>query len=163
MDSGRREEGLARLAEHRVLAQRLDALDFAQRGLDLAPLSAANHALLGDAERGLGRSERAQAGYRRGLELAGEAELVPIALRLARLLVEDRDDLEAALDLLETTGQRSSDARPWVRAGDLLQEAGRSMDAVQRYYKARELRPDDAAIEARIEAARRGYRKDPGQ
>lgn len=158
---GRREEGLARLEQHRALTPKLDALDFALRSVDLAPLHAANHAALGDAERALGRFEAARSAYGRGLDLAGAAEATPIALRCARLLAEDMHQLDAAVTLLEQTGTKSGDARNWVRAGDLLQGADRPLEAVQRYLKARELRPDDPAIEARIEAAHGAYRKDP--
>lgn len=158
---GQREEGLARLEEHRALTPKLDALDFALRGVDLAPLHAANHAALGDAERELGRFEAARSAYGRGLDLAAPTEATPIALRCARLLAEDMDQLDAAVALLEQTGTKSGDVRNWVRAGDLLQGANRPLEAVQRYLKARELRPDDAAIEARIEAAHGAYRKEP--
>lgn len=158
---GKREEGLAMLERHRELTPKLDALDFARRSVDLAPLHAANHAGVGDAERALGRFEAARAAYGRGLDLAGPAEVAPIALRCARLLAEDLGQLDAAVALLEEAGAKSDDPRTWVRAGDLLLEAGRAMDAVQRYLKARELRPDDAAIAARIEAAHASYRKEP--
>jgi tetratricopeptide (TPR) repeat protein len=158
---GRREEGLAKLEQHRELTPKLDALDFAQRSVDLGPLHAANHAAVGDAERALGRFEAARAAYGRGLDLAQPAEITPIALRCARLLAEDLGELDGAVALLEGAGTKSDDARCWVRAGDLLQEAGRPVDALQRYLKARELRPDDKAIEARIEATHASYRKEP--
>lgn len=158
---GRRDEGLARLEEHRALTPRLDALDFAQRGVDLAPLHGPNHAAVGDAERALGRAPNARAAYARAMDLATPDQVTPIALRYARLLSEDLGQLDEAVALLEDAGRKSDDPRAWVRAGDLLRDDGRPMDAVQRYLKARELRPDDAAIAARIEAAHAAYRKEP--
>jgi tetratricopeptide (TPR) repeat protein len=158
---GEREEGLARLEEHRALTPKLDALDFALRGVDLAPLHGPNHAAVGDAERALGRAPHALGAYARAMELATPTEVTPIALRYARLLSEDLRRIDEAVALLEEAGRRSDDARAWVRAGDLLRDDGRPMDAVQRYLKARELRPDDAAIAARIEAAHAAYRREP--
>ncbi len=150
---GEREEGLAVLEHHRALVPLLDQLDFAQRNLDLAPLHAPNLALLGDAERALGRLERAQAAYERALALATGEDLVPIALRYARLLAEDRDQLDQAVSALEAAALRQPDARLYVRAGDLLRAAGRWTEGLQRYHKAREQRPDDAAIAQRIQSA----------
>lgn len=158
---GEREEGLALLQEHRELTPRLDALDFAQRSVDLAPLHAANHAAVGDAERALGRLDRAQAAYERAYDLSTPEQLVPITLRLARLLHEDLERTDTAVALLEDAANRTSDARLWVRAGDLLRDDGRPMDAIQRYLKARELRPDDAAIQARIDETHASYRREP--
>lgn len=160
---GEREQGLARLEEHRALTPKLDALDFALRGVDLAPLHGPNHAAVGDAQRALGRLEVANQAYAYAMDLAAPGEVTPIALRYARLLAEDLRKVDAAVALLEEAGRKSDDARAWVRAGDLLRDDGRPMDAVQRYLKARELRPDDAAIAARIEAAHAAYRKEPGK
>jgi tetratricopeptide (TPR) repeat protein len=159
ISSGERDEGIAVLTRHRALTPLLDQLDFARRSLDLAPLHAANHAAVGDAERALGRIEAAQAAYARALELASGEELVPIALRQARLLAEDRTDVDAAVSALESAAARFPDARLFVRSGDLLLAAGRPVDAVQRYLRARELRPDDAQIAQRIEKARAAYDK----
>ena len=158
---GEREQGLARLQEHRELTPKLDALDFAQRSVDLAPLHAGNHATVGDAERALGRTQRALEAYERAYALATREQVVPIALRLARLLAEDLERLDAAVALLEEAGAKVDDPRPWVRAGDLLRADGRPMDAIQRYLRARELRPDDAAIQQRIDETHASYRKDP--
>jgi tetratricopeptide (TPR) repeat protein len=158
---GEREQGLEMLRLHRELTPKLDALDFAQRGVDLAPLHAANHAGVGDAERDLGRTELALAAYERAYGLATPDELAPIALRLARLLAEDLGRTDGAVELLEEAGARCDDVRLWVRAGDLLREDGRPMEAIQRYLKARELRPDDDVIQRRIDETHASYRKEP--
>ena len=160
---GEREEGLQTLERHRALTPLLDQLDFARRSVDLAPMHAPNLAALGDAERALGRVDQAKALYERALALAAGAESVPIALRHARLLDEDRHDLDGAVRALENAAARFPDARLYVRAGDLLMQADRPIEAVQRFLKAGELRPSDPAIAARIEAARAAYRRDPGQ
>ena len=157
--AGEREEGLAVLERHRALTPLLDQRDFAERGIDLAPMHAPNHAALGDAMRALGRLEEALAAYARALELAQGEELVPIALRQARLIAEDRNDVDGAVSALETAANRIPDARLYVRSGDLLMSAGRPMDAMQRFLRARELRPGDAQIERRVDAARAAYGK----
>lgn len=159
---GERELGLQLLERHRDLAPKLDQLDFARRSLDLAPLNPGNHGALGDAERALGRSAQARSAYERGLELADASTCVPIGLRLARLLSEDLGEVDAAVGVLESVGARSRDPRPWVRAGDVLMKAGRRLEAVQRYFQARDLRPGDAVIEARIQAARSGDTRGDG-
>ncbi len=151
---GKREEGLAVLAEHRRRVPLVDALEFAQRGLDLAPRHAPNLAELGDCERELGLTERAKASYERALELARAEEVPPIALRLARLLFEDEGRTGEALAVLERSFERSSDARLLVRAGDYLSETGRPADAVRHLERALELDPGSAAIRERLDAAR---------
>lgn len=159
VSAGQREEGLEVLERHRTLTPLLDQRDFAERGIDLAPMHAPNHAALGDAERALGRVESAEAAYARGVELAHGEEVVPIALRQARLIAEDRGDVDGAVRALETAANRVPDARLYVRSGDLLMSAGRPMDAVQRFLKALELRPGDAQIEQRVATARAAYGK----
>ena len=159
ISAGERDEGLAVLERHRTLVPLLDQLDFAERSVDLAPLHAPNHAAVGDAQRALGRLDEAQAAYARAIDLARGEELVPIALRQARLLAQDRSNVEGAVSALESAAARFPDARLFVRSGDLLMTAGRPLDAVQRFLRARELRPDDAQIAQRIEAARAAYTK----
>ncbi len=156
VQAGQREEGLRVLERHRRLSPLLDAVDFARRGVDLAPAHAPNWTALGDAERALGRGERAESAYRRASELAQGAELVANALRWARLLSEDRGDAQAAVDLLQDTARREPDARLHVRAGDVLLAARRTPEAIAAYERARALRPQDAEIAKRIEAARSG-------
>ena len=77
------------------------------------------------------------------------------ALRLARLLAEDRSTVDGALEVLRGSAQRVDDARLWVRAGDYLMERGEALAALQHYFEAEKLRPRDEQIRARIEAARR--------
>jgi tetratricopeptide (TPR) repeat protein len=159
--SGARDEGLAVLAQHRVLVPLLDALDFAQRGVELAPLHAPNRAALGDAWRALasfdrGACQRALREYELACELAEASELAPIALRRARLLAEELEDLEGALEVLRKAAERDDDARLFVRAADLLAAAGREREALERLRAALRLRPDDAAILARVEALEGG-------
>lgn len=158
---GRREEGLALLARHRDLVPLLDQLDHARRAVDLAPHHAPGFALIGDAERAIGRIERAHQAYAHAGQLATPAEVPPIALRLARLLEEDLGQVDAALDVLDgalaNTGNGAPDVRLIVRAGDVLRRAGRPGDAAARYEQALQLRPGDAAIHKRLETARAGF------
>lgn len=151
--TGAREEGLRLLERHRELLPLLDARDFALQSLGLDPSHAGNHARLADAERALGRLPAAEAAYLRAAALAGSAgELVPVILRHARLLAEDRGDLDAAVALLDQTLARAPDARLAVRAGDLLAGAGRRNEARERFARALALRPGDAQIEERLAA-----------
>jgi Flp pilus assembly protein TadD len=151
---GQRDEGLAVLAEHRRITPLLDQLDFAERAVDLAPEHAANYAAVGDAERALGRLDRAEARYVQAEALATNDELAPIVLRHARLLGEYRRDVAGAVKLLDQTAARVPDARLFVRAGDLLASAQRFEEALQRFESAAKLRPDDAEIQSRIANAR---------
>ncbi|MBL8860423.1 MAG: tetratricopeptide repeat protein [Planctomycetes bacterium] len=152
--AGRRAEGLAVLAEHRRVLPLLDAVEFARQGLDLAPAHAPNWTALGDAERALPRLDRAEAAYRRAASIAHGDEAVANALRWARLLAEDRGDVDAAVDLLARTSRAAPDARLLVRAGDLLLAAHRPREAAERFAQALALRPDDAQIARRLAAAR---------
>lgn len=154
VQAGRRAEGLEILAAHRRLRPLIDAVEFARQGLDLAPAHAPNWTALGDAERALPRLERAEAAYRRAAELARGGEVAANALRWARLLAEDRGDVQAAVDLLVRSAAREPDARLLVRAGDLLLAARRAPEAVRRYEEAQRLRPADAQIAERLAEAR---------
>jgi len=151
---GRRDEGLAVLSEHRRITPLLDQLDFARRSVDLAPMHGPNHAAVGDAERALGRIERARAAYERAQELAAPADLAPIALRLARLLADDQQQNDAAVATLDVAFERCGDVRLLVRASDLLAQANRTSDALQRLERAAKLRPGDAEIEKRLRSLR---------
>lgn len=154
VQGGQREEGLAVLARHRALVPKLDASDAARRGLDLAPAHAPNWTALGDAERALSRFERAESAYRRAAELGAGEALVANALRWARLLAEDRGDVQAAVDLLTRTARLVADARLHVRAGDVLSAAKRPGEAVAAYEKALHLRPGDGEIMQRLATTR---------
>jgi len=151
---GKKDEGLAAMAEHRRLLPLLDGVEFARRGVDLGPVHAPNWTALGDAERALGRGDRSDAAYRRAAELGRPEELTANALRWSRLYAEDRGDVQAAVDLLVRTSNRHPDARLLVRAGDLLLGARRASDAVTRFVEAQALRPNDDAIAKRLAAAR---------
>ena len=154
VQGGEREEGLQALARHRELVPLLDAVDFARRGVDLAPAHAPNWSALGDAERALGRLDRAEEAYRRAAELAREPEhVVANALRHARLLDEDQKDLEGALRVLDDAAKRADDVRLHVRAGDLLWASG-DRRALAAFERALALRPDDVGLWKRIEAVR---------
>lgn len=150
---GRREEGLAVLEEHRRLLPLLDRLEFARAGLALDPAHAPNHAALGDVERELGRTDAAEAEYRAALALARGDEVVPVALRLARLLDEDRADGAAAIALLRAAQERSPDVRLAVREGDLLEARGERDAAVEAWRRAARSRPGDPAIAERLARA----------
>lgn len=153
--SGDEKRGLELLEQHQRLLPLLDRLQFAQQSLALEPLSAPNHAAIGDVERELARTdtsrrERAAAAYERALELALPAQVVPIALRAARCYDEDFRDVDRAVALLVTCEARVPDARLPVRAGDLLAKAARRDDALAAYRRGLALRPNDAQIQARI-------------
>lgn len=153
--AGRREEGLKALETHRKLTPLVDQWDFARRAVDLAPRHAPNLAGLADAERGLGRLARARELYQRALEFAqGAEQLVPIALRAARLAAEDEHDARRAIELLEKAAERTPDARLFVRAGDLALEVKDAPRAVEFFEKAHALRPRDAEIEKRLAKAK---------
>ncbi len=152
--NGEREQALAVLAEHRRIAPLLDQLDFARRGVDLAPLHGSNHARVADVERQLGRLDRAEAAYELAVELSEDQELVPIALRWARLAAEDRGDPDAALAILDAALARATDLRLLVRRGDVLFEAQRPQAAARAYERALEVRPDDRQLQERLAAAR---------
>lgn len=154
VQAGEREEGLHVLERHRLLVPLLDAVDFARRGVDLAPAHAPNWTALGDAERALPRLERAEAAYRRAAECARGDELVANALRWARLYADDRGDAQAAVDLLVRTARHAPDARLHVRAGDVLLASRRPREAVAQYEQAQLLRPKDGEIAKRLSAAR---------
>jgi hypothetical protein len=156
--AGELEEGRAALERHRQMIPLLDRLDDALRTVDLAPHHGPNHANLGDAERALGRIDEAEAAYRTGLARAAGDQLVPIALRLARLLREDRSSVDGAVALLTDVAARpaaAGDPRPAVRAGDYLMEAGRALEALQHYQRAEALAPADENVRARVAEARR--------
>jgi tetratricopeptide (TPR) repeat protein len=151
--SGDREAGMVALEHHREVLPLLDQRDFALQGLALDPAHADNLAALADIERQLGLVDSAERRYRDALGLATPENVTPITLRLARLLVEDRDDLEAAVALLDEVAVRVPDVRLPVRAGDLLGDARCWSEAVAHYDRALELRPGDARIQERREAA----------
>jgi len=153
---GEREQGMTLLAEHRRVTPLIDQLDFARRAVDLAPLHGPNHASVGDAERALGRIDAADLAYRRASQLARPEELAPIALRQARLMHEDRGELDGAVALLDAGFERCRDARLAVRAGDLLLEVQRRPEALRRFEAAAALRPDDPQIAKRLREARGG-------
>lgn len=155
LKDGEREAGLAVLARHRELAPRLDALDFARRGVALSPNNAANQAALGDAWKDLmgfdaGASERARAAYARALTLASGADLVPISLRAARLLAESGEQYSAACELLEATIAKHDDVRLRVRAADYLMGTGELARARVHLEEALKQRPADRAILQRL-------------
>lgn len=152
--SGEREQGLAVLARHRELAPLLDERDFALQALALDPSVAGHHTQLGDIERELGLVERAITRYEAAMKWAQRDEIAPIALRHARLLVEDRGALDEALARLTAAAARVQDTRLPVRAGDLLMDAGRPADALRHFLRAQQWRPDDTQIQVRVEMAR---------
>ena len=159
--SGKRTRGLETLKMHRELTPLLDALDFRERGLDLAPMHGPNHAAVGDAWRSLipfdrGSYRRAERSYKRAVMLMSGAERVPVHLRHARLVAEHgRGALEAA-QILDGVLEELEDVRLLVRAADLYLEGGEKWKGVERLERALALRPDDKEIERRlIEAA--GY------
>jgi tetratricopeptide (TPR) repeat protein len=157
LSCGEEAEGRAVLERHRELLPLLDQLDDARRRVDLAPHHGPNHAAVGDAERALGRIDAAERAYRTALERTTDEQCVPIALRLARLLREDRQSVDRAVALLAEVSARPAaklDPRPAVRAGDYLMEVGRAFEALQHYLQAEARAPTDPEVRARVELAR---------
>ncbi|MFT7464498.1 MAG: tetratricopeptide (TPR) repeat protein [Pseudohongiellaceae bacterium] len=150
---GQKEDALAALARHRELVPLMDQREHALRAIDLAPLHAANHAQLGDVDRAIGRLDQAEASYRRAAQLASSSELTVIALRHARLLHEDRNQLSAAIEMLDQAALATGDIRLTVRAGDLLLANGQGRAALARFDLAQQARPTDTQIAARRQAA----------
>jgi tetratricopeptide (TPR) repeat protein len=151
--SGQRDEGQAVLQHHRAILPLLDQRDFALQSLSLDPLHADGHAALGDVERQLGLLDSAEQRYRQALKLADGPALVPIALRFARLLAEDRHDPDAAVALLDEVATHVTDPRLAVRAGDVLLEAGRAEPARARFEAAVARWPHDDKIRERLAKA----------
>ncbi len=155
---GERVQGLGVLERHREVTPLLDALDFAERGLDLAPTHGANHAAVGDAWRSLvpfdrGSYRRAERSYRKAVKLMSGAERVPVHLRHARLVAEHgRGALEAA-KLLDGVLEELVDVRLLVRAADLYLEGGEKWKGVERLERALALKPDDEEIARRLREA----------
>ena len=159
VESGERERGLELLKRHRELTPLLDALDFAERGLDLAPAHAPNHAALGDAWRSLipadrGAYERSERAYLKALDLMEAAERIPVYLRHARLIQEHGAGALVAAKMLGVALVDSEDARLLVRAADYYMEAGVSSEAVPLLERALKLRPRDQAVRNRLQRAR---------
>ncbi len=153
--AGEREEGLALLERHRALAPLLDALDFARRGVALAPLGASNQAALAEAWQALapfdpGALERAAEAHGRALALAAGEELVPVALRAARFEAEARGSHARAAALLAEALARHEDVRLRVRRADHLAAAGERDAARAELRRALERRPGDRAILERL-------------
>jgi tetratricopeptide (TPR) repeat protein len=159
--SGERERGLALLKLHRELTPLLDALDFAQRGLDLAPNHAPNHAALGDAWRDLvaadrGAYGRSEGSYLKAVSLMAASERAPVYLRHARLIDEHGAGALAAAKMLSAATANSEDARLFVRAADYYMEVGVNSEAVSLLQRALKLRPGDQAVIRRLQRARGG-------
>jgi len=152
--NGERDAGLKVLQRHRELMPLLDQLDFAERAVDLAPAHAPNWSAVADAQRALGRIDLAQAAYERAGVLATSEQVVPNALRFARLLSDDRKDAKAAITMLERVHERVKDARLLVRAGDIARNEGQNELAIALYERALIEKPKDAEIQKRLDAAR---------
>lgn len=157
--AGRREEGLRWLQRHRELIPLLDQLDFARRGVALAPKRGSNQVALGEALRPLLVHDprlvsEAREAFERGLQLATPAESVPITLRCARFQWESLGEREAAVKLLTEAVAKAPDVRLRVRLSDYLAELGRRTEALTQLVEAARARPDDPAIRQRMERLR---------
>jgi len=155
---GERERGLGVLERHREVTPLLDALDFAERGLDLAPAHGANHAAVGDAWRSLvsfdrGSYRRAERSYRKAVNLMSGAERVPVHLRHARLVAEHGRGALTAAKILDGVLEEIVDVRLLVRAADLYLEGGEKREGVERLERALALKPDDKEIARRLREA----------
>lgn len=152
---GRRDEARALLEAHRRLTPLLDALEFAQRGVDIAPSSAPNQASVAEAWQALiefdpRAAERAQASYEQATRLAKAREHTPIALRFARFHWEFTAKREAALEVLAQALRKVPDPRLHVRRSDYLVQLDRKQEALAQLKQALALRPGDPAIGQRI-------------
>lgn len=159
--SGREEQGLAKLAEHRRLVTLLDELEFAQRSLDLAPRHGPNWGALGDAQRRMGQPQQALLAYNRGLELTDGEQHITILLRAARVEEEDLLKPDLALQRLEQALLKQPDPRLMVRASDVALRSGNLERAQQHLDAALAQRPKDAALlerRAALEKARQGLK-----
>lgn len=149
--TGKRERGLELLQKHRALLPLLDRVHFARESLALAPNHAPNHAALAEAWRDLGRLDAAEASFRDALAWVTPKEAVPVGLRWARFLEEQRESPRAAVSHLDMLFKNvPNDPRLPVRAGDILARLGDHPEAAKRFRAALELRPGDAQIEARL-------------
>lgn len=156
---GKQTEGLTLLEQHRSMTPLLDDLDFARRNLELDLSHAPNHAAVGDAIRALIPFDAAllsesRTAYARATELATGLEITPIALRYARLLEEELQEPAQAARVLEAAFAARKSARLAVRAGDIWMRASMPAEALVQFTLAQELRPKDAVIAERMEAAR---------
>jgi len=156
---GQREEGLEVLERHRRILPLLDALDFARRGVALAPRSASNQVALGEALVALVPEDHrllaeARAAHERAWRDATRPEVVPVALRCARFRWETTGEREPALALLAEAIERQDDPRLRVRRADYLTALGRAAEALVELEAAARARPTDAAIQRRIDALR---------
>ena len=160
--TGEREKGLVYLQRHREILPLWDDYQFARKSLELNRAHAPNHARLGEAARRLGKRSEALAAYSKATELATSEQVVPIALRYARFVAEDLEfgDLDLAIRILRDAAATVDDPRLHVRAGDLLLDAGRAAEALAAFEHARVLRPNDPAIQERIEKAREATKGD---
>ncbi len=153
--SSRRTAGLEVLERHRRLLPLLDALDFARRGVSLAPRHAANLAALGAALADLVSLDptllaEARAAFSQAMIEASGADLVPIALRTARFRMECEHDSAGAVQLLESALLRQDHVRLRVRAADYLVQAGELSRARAHLQSALSMRPSDPALLERL-------------
>jgi tetratricopeptide (TPR) repeat protein len=155
--SGREQEGLAKLAEHRRLVPLLDELEFAQRSLDLAPRHGPNWANLGDVQRRMGQPALALEAYTQALNRSTGAERVPIVLRAARTEEEDLRRPDLAQQRLELEIASLADQRLLVRASDVALRRGDLSSAEKHLQAALAQRPLEPALlqrQAALEQAR---------
>lgn len=156
---GEREQGLELLERHRLLIPLVDALDFARRGVALAPNHGSNWVALGEALRALlphdpGQGAECAQAFERGMTLASAAELVPIALRCARFHWESAKDRSKAFEVLESAIRRQPDLRLRVRRADYMVESNQLVEGIAAFEQLAKERPGDRSIAQRLERAR---------
>ncbi|MFT7487132.1 MAG: tetratricopeptide (TPR) repeat protein, partial [Candidatus Paceibacteria bacterium] len=152
---GKKEQALSVLEHHRQLLPLLDALDFAQRGVQLAPRRASNLAHLGDAWSALvlhdpGANTQARQAYVEAQRFASAKEMVPILLRWARHVASMEGDLSAACQILRNALKSSADPRLRVRLADYLSDMGKQDEALEQLKLVLRQRPGDSAVLERI-------------
>jgi tetratricopeptide (TPR) repeat protein len=150
-----RDQAMVYLEAHRRMLPLLDKLDFAQRGVGIAPRSASNHAALAQAWQALIQmdpsvQEKAAQAFERAAQLASVENCAPIALRHGRFHLEVRKDVDAATRVLTAAYAKCKDVRLLVRNADYHEAAGQFEQALQALGTAAKLRPGDMAIQQRI-------------
>ena len=136
-------DALAQLA--RAWAGRDDykAKELFEESLRVKP-QARTYMLKGEADEKRGKSEDAEAAYKKALEL--EPELTVASLNLARMALERRAFPQAAAALEAVLKQNPQHARAAELLGDTLTELNKPKDAVQRYELALAAGGENAGI-----------------
>ncbi len=124
--------------------QRPVALARVEKQVAIEPDSAPLHRLLGDLRRDSGDRVKAEASYRRSLEL--DPSVPETYLSLGALLFAQARDEEATALIAEALSKWPGDVRPMLMLGSSFQQKGDLAAARTTYEKARELAPGSPVI-----------------